>query len=117
MAKLDAITNAVNTFGKQLSDIGQHIKNTAKSMSQTPTTQTAAHNFAKWGAPLAGAGAGVAALGGGAYLALHEVTAGVDDTIAPKVENASKIGGILILLAIVFIVAKYVLPEITKVVK
>ena len=117
MAKLDAITNAVNTFGKQLSDIGQYIKNTAKSMSQTPTTQTAAHNMAKWGAPLAGAGAGVAVLGGGTYLALHEVTAAVDDTVSPKIENASKIGGVLILVAIVFIVAKYILPEITKVIR
>ena len=117
MAKAELITNAANTLGKQLSDIGQYIKNTAKSMSQTPTTQTAAHNFAKWGAPLAGAGAGAAALGGGAYLALHEVSAAVDDTISPKVENVSKIGGIVILLGILFIVAKYILPEIKGVLR
>jgi hypothetical protein len=117
MGKFDAITNAVNTFGKQLSDIGQYIKNTAKSMSQTPTTQTAAHNMAKWGAPLAGIGIGTAGLGIGASAGLSALSAGVDNTIAPKVENVSKIGGLLILVAIVFIVAKYILPELKGVLK
>ena len=117
MGKLDAAAAVTNTIGKQLSDIGQYIKNTAASMSQTPTAKTAAANIAKWASVPAGIGVGAAGIGIGASVGLNSLTAAVDNTLAPKVENASKIGGVLILVAIVFIVAKYILPEITKVIR
>lgn len=102
---VNILEDTTTSAAKKLSDIGNVVKNNANIYKVSPNTKTAAANIAKWGAIPAAAGVGGA-------IGLTALGAGVDQAMGTTTENASKLGGWLMLIAISAIVILVFLPKI-----
>ncbi|MDD4126561.1 MAG: hypothetical protein PHV39_02600 [Methanomicrobium sp.] len=99
------LEDTTTSAAKKLGDIGDIIKNNADIYKTTTDTKTAAINIAKWGAVPAAAGVGGA-------VGLAALGAGVDNALGTTTENASKLGGWLMLIGISAVVILVFLPKI-----